>query len=84
MVTVEMICDLVRAQWGGGTEEAGTLGAGTLLDDLGLSSLQVSDLVFTLEEQLGVEFDLAEAAEVTTVGALAEMLDAVTVTPAAP
>jgi acyl carrier protein len=44
-----------------------------VLDDLGLSSLQISDIVFSLEERLGTEFDAANAAEVKTIGQLVQL-----------
>jgi acyl carrier protein len=40
----------------------------TDLRDLGLSSLQISDIVFTLEERHNFEFDAARAADARTIG----------------
>lgn len=38
--------------------------------DLGLSSLQVAEIIFSLEEQYGIEFDAARAADASTLGEL--------------
>jgi acyl carrier protein len=45
----------------------------TPLTDLGLSSLQMAEVVFELEEQIGIEFDPSQAADVKTVGQLIEL-----------
>ena len=49
------------------------LDADTQLDDLGLSSLQLAEIVFELEEENGVEFDPAQAADVKTLGGLIDL-----------
>lgn len=46
----------------------------TNLTDLGLSSLQISDLIFTIEEDFEIEFDAEQAAEVKTLGELLELV----------
>jgi len=45
------------------------------LTDLGLSSLQVSDLIFTLEEDFEIEFDTEQAADVKTLGQLLDLVN---------
>ncbi len=42
----------------------------TQLRDLGLSSLQIVEIVIALEERYGVEFDTVRAAEARTLGEL--------------
>jgi acyl carrier protein len=45
------------------------------LDDLGLSSLQVADVVFSLEEDFELEFDSERAARIKTLGDLVALVD---------
>jgi acyl carrier protein len=44
------------------------LTVGTRMEDLSLSSLQIAEIVFSLEEEHEVEFDQSRAAEVQTLG----------------
>jgi len=65
-VTLADVITLVRRQLrGNATRE---MGENTRLEDLGLSSLQISDLVFSLEEQYDLELDTARAAGIRTLG----------------
>jgi acyl carrier protein len=61
---------MVRKQLGGSLSVNTLIGPESELDDLGLSSLQVSDIIFSIEEDLGIEFDAVEAAELSTIGEL--------------
>ena len=45
------------------------------LDQLGLSSLQVADLVFTLEDDFELELDEERAAQVKTLGELVALVE---------
>ena len=49
------------------------ISACTRLDDIGLSSLQIAEIVFEIEEEKGVEFDVRRASEAKTLGNLIEM-----------
>lgn len=69
MVTFPDVDVLVRRELRG--KSAGvTLDESTRLEDLGLSSLQVAEIVFSLEEEYDIEFDAAKAADAWTLGAL--------------
>jgi acyl carrier protein len=70
---VGQVFEMVRKQLGGKLPANVTIGPMSNLDELGLSSLQVSDIIFTIEEALGIEFDVAEAAEVSTIAELVEL-----------
>jgi acyl carrier protein len=70
MITLDEVSGLIRREMRGKLPEGMTLGEDTRLDDLGLSSLQISEVVFTLEENHSVEFDAAKAADVKTLGEL--------------
>ena len=84
MITVEEVAELIRREARGKLPEGTALIGSTRLKDLGLSSLQVSEIVFTLEERHEVEFDDARAADIQTLDdvvtvaneALAERLEA--------
>ena len=70
MITVEEVADLIRKERRGKLPEGVVLGPDTGLEEVGLSSLQVSEIVFTLEEEHEIEFDAAQAADVKTIGQL--------------
>jgi acyl carrier protein len=58
----------LRGRWPDGVPIA--INENTVIEDLGLSSLQISEIVFGLEEDHGVEFDAAQAADARTLGDL--------------
>lgn len=70
MITLEEVVALIKH------EARGKIGPGTAIDsdtklkDLGLSSLQIAEIVFTLEENHEVEFDPARAADAESLGDL--------------
>jgi acyl carrier protein len=68
MITVSELETLIRKELRGRQLPVDALTEDTLLSDLGLSSLQVADIVFTLEEAHEVEFDAARAADAKTIG----------------
>jgi acyl carrier protein len=68
MVELDDIAVLVRREMRGKLPSDVALGADTKLADIGLSSLQISEIVFTLEEEHEVEFDPARAADIKTLG----------------
>jgi len=70
MITVDEVAELIRREMRGKLPADATIDESTVLEDLGLSSLQVSEIVFTLEEDHGFEFDAAKAADVKTLGEL--------------
>jgi acyl carrier protein len=68
MITLEEVTALIRRELRGKLAADKVIDENTRLDDLGLSSLQVSEVIFTLEEDHGFEFDAARAADAQTVG----------------
>lgn len=69
MVTLPEVEMLVRRELRG--KSAGViLDESTKLEDLGLSSLQVAEIIFSLEEEHEIEFDAARAADAATLGDL--------------
>ncbi len=70
MITIATLAALIRQEMRGKLPADVRIDEHTRLDELGLSSLQVSEIVFTLEDEHGVEFDPAKAAEAQTLGDL--------------
>jgi acyl carrier protein len=68
VITLEEVVSLIRRELRGKLPGDLVLDESTKLDDLGLSSLQVSEVVFTLEENHNVEFDEARTADIKTLG----------------
>jgi acyl carrier protein len=83
MITVDDVCELIRKRQGGKVRGDLELNGDTVFDDLGLSSLQIADIVYTIEDRLGIEFDPARAADVKTVGDLVNLANEVALAPAA-
>ncbi len=73
MITIEQVADAIRNELRGKLPAGITLDENTRLKDLALSSLQTAEVVFTLEEDNGIEFDTARAADVKTLGDLVEL-----------
>jgi len=70
MVTVEEVAELVRSKMRGKAASDQVIDENTRIDDLGLSSLQFAEVVFTLEDEYETEFDPARAADAKTLGDL--------------
>ncbi|MCT2583657.1 acyl carrier protein [Actinophytocola gossypii] len=70
MITIDELASLIRQEMRGKLPKDTQIDENTRLDSLGLSSLQVSEVVFTLEDEHGVEFDPARAANAQTLGDL--------------
>jgi acyl carrier protein len=68
VVTVEEVADLARRELRRKLPAGLELNESTRVADIGLSSLQVSEVVFTLEERYDFEFDVARAADIATLG----------------
>src|SRR5215217_6426740 len=56
VINVAMVCDLIVKKLGSKASTL-TLDADTVLDSVGLSSLQIADIVYTIEDQAGIELD---------------------------
>lgn len=68
-VTVDDVVNLIKAKLNGRRSPA-VLDARSVLGDAGLSSLQIADIVYTIEDGVGVRFDPVRAADVATIGDL--------------
>jgi acyl carrier protein len=67
LFTFDEVANQVRRALGGRVPAAG-LHEDTRLTDVGLSSLQISEILFRLEEEHEMEFNTARAAGVQTLG----------------
>lgn len=76
MITVEQVCEMVQKKLRGKNASEITLSEQTAFDELGLSSLQVADVVYGIEDQLGIEFDPSRAADIKTIGDLVNLANA--------
>ncbi|MBB5802989.1 acyl carrier protein [Saccharothrix ecbatanensis] len=70
MIGIDEVIGLIKREMRGKLPADITIDENSSMDDLGLSSLQVAEIVFTLEEDHGVEFDAARAADARTLGDL--------------
>jgi acyl carrier protein len=70
VITVEEVVGLVRSHLRGKVPADLVIDEHTRIDDVGLSSLQFAEVVFTLEEKYETEFDPARAADAKTLGDL--------------
>ena len=68
MITIEEVAELTRKELRRKLPADAVLDENTDVESLGLSSLQLSEIVFTLEERHEVEFDASRAAEIKTLG----------------
>jgi acyl carrier protein len=69
VITSEEVCARIAKKLGSKADSY-TLGADTAFDSVGLSSLQIADIVYGIEDDLGIEFDESKAAGVKTVADL--------------
>jgi acyl carrier protein len=74
MITVEEVCARITKKLGSKADSY-TLTAETAFDSVGLSSLQIADIVYTIEDELEIEFDESKAAGVKTVGDLVQLAE---------
>ncbi|MGW5556939.1 acyl carrier protein [Micromonospora sp. NPDC003944] len=77
-VTVQDIVELINAKLGSHADY--NLDANSSLRDIGLSSLQTADIVFTIEDRLEIEFDAGRAADIATIGDLVELANSTALT----
>ncbi|MEU5884321.1 acyl carrier protein [Spirillospora sp. NPDC047279] len=68
MIALGEVTELIQRKLRNRLPDGLELNGDTRLDQLGLSSLQISDIVFTIEDRHGFEFDPARAAGIQTVG----------------
>ncbi|MCM6779025.1 acyl carrier protein [Nocardia sp. CDC159] len=70
LITIDEVETLIRRQMRGKQPKDVVIDESTDFRDLGLSSLQIAEVVFSLEEAHEVEFDPARAADARTLGDL--------------
>lgn len=70
MITLDEVAGMIRHEMRGKLPAGLAINENTKLNEIGLSSLQIAEIVFTLEEDHEVEFDPARAAGAETLGDL--------------
>lgn len=74
-VGVDEVARLVAAQLGRKLPHRTLLDGDTNLEAVGLSSLDITEIYFQIEERVGVELDPAAASGVETIGDLVAVVD---------
>lgn len=77
VITFDEVCAKIRKTVRGRRAAELVIEEDSELTDLGLSSLQIADLVYSLEESLDIVLDPAQAAGVRTVGDLVALANSV-------
>lgn len=75
MVTIEQITDLMRAKLSAAREADAALTETTTFEDLGVTSLELANFVFRLEDEFDVVFDPSMAADIKTIGDLVKVVN---------
>nr|WP_240150634.1 acyl carrier protein [Streptomyces sp. SID7805] len=74
VITAEEVCVRIAKKLGSKANSY-TLNEDTAFDSVGLSSLQIADIVYTIEDDLEIEFDESKAASVKTVADLVKLAE---------
>ncbi|MEW1923100.1 acyl carrier protein [Streptomyces sp. NPDC088360] len=74
VITAEEVCVRIAKKLGSKANSY-TLNEDTSFDSVGLSSLQIADIVYTIEDDLEIEFDESRAASVKTVADLVKLAE---------
>jgi acyl carrier protein len=75
-LTVDQAIAVIRKQMGRKLPAGHPLDAQTVLEDLGISSLMMTEIFFTIEELVGRELDPDRASGAKTIGELVEVVNA--------
>jgi acyl carrier protein len=75
-ISIEEVAAIVRSQLGNKLPADRDVGADATLESLGLSSLDVTEMFFAVEELVGRELDPVPAADAETLGQLLEVVNA--------
>lgn len=74
-ISIETIRSLVATQLGRKLPPNTVIERDTSFEQIGLSSIDFTEIFFSIEERLGFELDPAEAADVKTAGELLDVID---------
>lgn len=74
-IRIDEVAGFVAARLGKRLPAGMVLDGNTDLETTGLSSLDVTEIYFQIEEQVGVELDPAAASNVKTIGDLVELVN---------
>jgi acyl carrier protein len=73
VIALEEVFGMIRKKLRNRLPDDVELSADTEIDRLGLSSLQIADIVFSLEDKYDFEFDLNLAMGITTIGEIVDV-----------
>lgn len=74
-ITVDEVSGFVAAQLGKRRPAGAQFDADTSMEAVGLSSLDVTEIYFEIEERVGIELDPAAASDVKTIGDLVDVVN---------
>jgi acyl carrier protein len=74
-ITVDEVSGFVAAQLGKRRPAGARFDADTSMEAVGLSSLDVTEIYFEIEERVGLELDPAAASDVKTIGDLVSVVN---------
>jgi acyl carrier protein len=74
-ISVDETAGIIRRQLRGKLPNDAPVAAESTLEGLGLSSLDVTEIYFAIEERVGTELDPTAAADVKTIGELVEVVN---------
>jgi len=74
-ISVDEVAAIVRAQLGDKLPADTALGPDSTLEDLGLASLDVTEVFFAIEELVGQELDPVPAGDAETLGQLVDVVN---------
>ncbi|MEU5977241.1 phosphopantetheine-binding protein [Streptomyces sp. NPDC047315] len=77
MITIELVCERIAKKLGSKASTV-TLDADTTFSSIGLSSLQIADIVYGIEDDFDIQFDESRAAGIKTVGELVKLAEETT------
>lgn len=75
MITVDEVLEIIRKRMRNKLPDSLVLDGDTEVDRLGLSSLQIADIVFTIEDSYDFEFDLERAFNAVTVKDIVDVIN---------
>ncbi|HEX4804921.1 MAG TPA: phosphopantetheine-binding protein [Conexibacter sp.] len=74
-ISVDDVAGIIRAQVGDKLPADAALGPDAVLEDLGLSSLDITEVFVSIEELVGRELDSVPAADAKTLAELVAVVD---------
>ena len=74
-ISVHDVAEMVRKQLRGKLPKDAELDRSTSMEDVGMSSLDVTEVYFAIEEKVGLELDPVAASDAKTLGELVDVVN---------